>query len=75
MYILHSKHVEEHEHAERLHNVGTWLSRMVHDERFWPAVVAIVLLGTFIGLVIWAGFYGQANPESLKSYPFAPYTY
>ena len=52
-----------------------WLSRIVHDERFWPAVVAIALLGTFIGLVIWAGIYGQANPESLKAYPFAPYTY
>jgi len=75
MFTIHAKHVEEHEYAERLHNFGMWVSRITHDERFWPAVVAIALLGTFIGLVIWAGYYGQTNPDSLKTYPFAPYTY
>jgi len=75
MFTLHAKHIEGHEHVEHLHNFGMWISRIVHDERFWPAVVAIVLLGIFIGLVIWAGFYGQANPELLKTSPFVPYTY
>ena len=75
MYTLHVKEWWEHKQFERLHRFEMWLSRIVHDERFWPAVVAIALLGTFIGLVIWAGIYGEANPESLRTYPFAPYTY
>ena len=75
MYTLHIKHAKEYEHNERLNSFGMWLSRIVHDERFWPAVVAIALLGTFVGLVIWAGMYGEANPDTLNTYPFAPYTY
>jgi len=75
MLSLHIKHAQEHGYAERMHNFGTQTSRIVHDERFWPAIVAIALLGTFVGLVIWAGFYGEAHPEALPSYPFAPYTY
>ena len=48
---------------------------MAHDERFWPGVFAVVLIGTFVGLIIWAGLYGEAHPEAVPTYPYAPYIY
>lgn len=67
-------HVKHDKNVEGLHHFGERVDRIVHDERFWPAVIAIALLGTFIGLVVWAGIYGQANPD-VPPYPFTPYIY
>ncbi len=62
-------------HAHRTHNQDTWVGRMVHDERFWPGVFAVALIGLFIGLIIWAGLYGETHPESIPNYPYTPYIY
>lgn len=70
MYTLQTKRWFGHFHW---HDVNIGLNHVVHDERFWPMVVGVVLIAAFIALVIWAGMYGEASPEDLPTYPYAPY--
>ena len=58
-----------------MHTLAIKVEHMVNDERFWPSVLAVVLVGLFVGLLIWAGLYGEASPNQLPAYPFSPYTY
>ena len=61
------------EHFHGGHNVAVRLEHMVHDERFWPIVVTIVLLAILIGVAIWAGLSGGG--EYRQPGPYYPYTY
>jgi hypothetical protein len=50
------------------------VSRMVHDDRFLPILIAAVLLAIFISLLIWGNF--NLPKGSLPPRPYAwPYTY
>jgi len=59
-------------HSE--HNVAVRFEHMVHDERFWPIVVTLLLLAILVGIAIWAGLTGGGG-ELRQPGPYYPYTY
>ena len=73
MYAVNLKNWWENHHP--MHTLASRVAYIVHDEHFWPGLLMIVLLGLFVGLLIWAGLYGEASPDKSLVYPFAPYTY
>jgi len=48
------------------------LDHMIHDERFWPIIIAMFLIIAFIALALWFGLAGETNKEVLPAYPFYP---
>lgn len=73
MYTLRMKEWFHYVHMPSTHDMSLKFGRIVHDERFWPIVVAIGLIAVFIALVIWAGLYGRTGPGEIPMYPFSPY--
>ena len=75
MYALNIKNWWTHKHSKGSEKFATKFDRIVHDERFWPAVFAATLIVLFVGLVIWAGIYGESHPATAPAYPYTPYIY
>ena len=59
-------------HTPSRHNMTVRLDHMVHDERFWPIVIALLLIIAFVALALWVGLGGQTNEEMFPTYPFYP---
>ena len=75
METLNIHQSQENKNYEHSHNFAMRVNRIVHDERFWPAVFAATLIVLFVGLVIWAGIYGESHPATAPAYPYTPYIY
>ena len=50
-------------------------SHMVHDERFWPVLVAFAVLLLLIAFGILAGIYGEPIAEIVPRSVFPPYNF
>jgi hypothetical protein len=50
------------------------LEHMVHDERFWPIVIMLAVIVSFVFLAVWAGIYGETGLEQRSVTPF-PYNF
>ena len=59
-------------HMPKRHDMAVRMDHMVHDERFWPIVIAMFLIIAFITLALWVGLAGETNKEILPTYPFYP---
>ena len=47
---------------------------IVHDERFWPIIVTLLLLAILVGVAIWAGLSAGGAQADLPR-PYYPFTY
>jgi hypothetical protein len=68
MYTLKLK---KHWWEQNLQAFESWISRIVHDERFW-VVIAIVAVAVLVGGTIWLAQWSQAemNGTPLRLYPY-----
>lgn len=73
MYSVPIKKWVHHIHMPDRHNLALQMSHLVHDERFWPIVVAIALMAAFIAIAVWAGLTGESTGEEMPTRPFRPY--
>ena len=73
MYTLPLKNWIHRVHMPSRDTLALRMSHIVHDERFWPIMVAIALMATFIAIAIWAGMTGGSAGEEVPTRPFRPY--
>ena len=68
------KKLVHHIHMPSRHETAVWMGHVVHDERFWPMVVAAILLAAFIAIAIWAQIYGEPGQEitPIRMFPYYP---
>ncbi len=66
------KHRYSRFHMPSRHDMAVRLDHMVHDERFWPIVIAMFLIIAFVALALWVGLAGQTNEDIIPVYPFYP---
>ncbi len=68
------KNLVQHIHMPSRHKTAVWMGHMVHDERFWPMVVAAILLAAFIAIAIWAQMYGETGQaiSPTRMFPYYP---
>ena len=71
MYTLPVKKWVHTAHLDSGHDMGLWMRQVTHDERFWPIIVALAVMGLFVGIIIWAIIYGESNPniEPMPTFP------
>ena len=55
------------------HTVAVKFDHMVHDERFWPIMVTLLLFALLIGIALWAAYTGE--PQVSPRQPMYPFTY
>jgi hypothetical protein len=74
MYTLQMKKWFHLAHLPDRHRLITWAEDAVHDERFWPIVIASSLIVILIAFFVWAGLSGDFNVDNVPPRPF-PYGY
>ena len=68
MSPVHLKSWVHQLHVPSGHNMRVGMSHMVHDERFWPVVVALAVIGLFITIIVIAAIYGTDDPGFIPIY-------
>ena len=73
MYTLSMKKWFHRRQEPKTQAMRARLSHIVHDERFWPVVVAVAVLLVLVIFGILAGIYGEPQSEMTPRSPFPPY--
>ena len=66
------KEYMSHYHMPTRHDVAIRWDHMIHDERFWPIMLALLLILAFVAIAIWAGMTAESEVEVVPTYPFLP---
>jgi hypothetical protein len=72
MYHVPVKNWMRHMHIPKRHDMVVKVSHMVHDERFWAVIGALILLGFLMTLAIFAAKSGDQPPIVTPGYPYFP---
>ncbi len=75
MYTFGVKKWIDHMHMPSGHNVAVGLDHLIHDERFWPILLAVGFTVFLLVLFILLGIYGDWSPTETDLPPFLPYRY
>lgn len=75
MYAFGVKKWVHHMHVPSGHNVAVHLDHLIHDERFWPILLAVGFTVFLLVLFILLGIYGDWSPTERDLPPFRPYGY
>lgn len=61
-----------HIHKPDWYKMGVRFDHLIHDPRFWVAVVVAVLLGVMVLMALW-GLPDSGRPISPHTFPVYPY--
>ncbi len=72
MYHIPVKNWMHRVHIPKRHDMAIRMDHMVHDERFWAVMGAVILLGLLITLAVLAASSGNQSPVVTPGYPYFP---
>lgn len=72
MYHIPVKNWMHHVHIPKRHDMAIRMDHMLHDERFWAVMGAVILLGLLITLAVLAASSGGQSPVVVPGYPYFP---
>ena len=68
MYTVKLKQYFSNFHLPTGHDISVRLDHLVHDPRFWPALLAFLLIAALIVMVILLAIYGKTGPQEITPY-------
>ena len=62
-------------HFPSRHQIALRMDHVIHQENFWATVLAIILIGIFVGIVIWAALSGDVGTTEIMPRPYYPFSF